>query len=50
MPLPVPLAPLVIVTQFRLSVADHAHPLVDDRVTLAALPPGTITWVVGDTE
>jgi len=48
-PFPLPLLPLVILTQLRLSVALHAQPLVVVTATLAELPPAAIAGVVGDT-
>ncbi len=44
-----PLPPLVMVTQARLSVADHAQPLVVVIAMIATSPPAAIACVVGDT-
>jgi hypothetical protein len=49
-PLPLPLAPPVIVNHAALLVADHAHPVgevtLDDPVAAAAL----VDWLAGEIE
>jgi len=49
-PLPEPLAPLVIVSQLALLAAVHAHPVTVVTAVDPVPPAAGIAWVVGEIE
>jgi hypothetical protein len=48
LPLPVPLAPLVMLIQFTVLDADHAHEAVVVTAMVPLPPPAAMVWLVGE--